>query len=496
METPSFSEHFDLLPVIRKSGLGRAEACLQRILEKGDEMVRVMGTEKGFPGIDTGLNVSRPAPRRPGKTIAVDIGGSHCRVVLREVAGDGAAEYFVLSDKWYKPERSEMPFDPRRKALPQLFEWILNNAAEGAEKIERERKLPGGSLLSGVDGFACILSEAAEKIPAPGGVEGNSLRASNVETHWVKGQTWVVKERHPETGVVPLEDGDDAGLALYEAALRRGMRPGGIIFGNDTALVGLAVNQDQAPHGIAGAQVTSTGTNASATKFIDDPQAGRVLRLFNLECGGGFPMEEAWLSDAEIQYNRMLNEIDPPERVTIETCTSFEFMSALLGVNLKYMAANDPGLKPLDDALEGAGADFFSTFDLEALVEAEAYDGNYEKTIRGLEARLGKRQFVQAAKQVAQAVVHRGAVLAAVVSFWSAFYQRENLELDELAVALDSSSAHFMPAFRAQHQDQFSGLCRQSGKKGRILLLEALGNERKITVPIQGAFGALDSLRA
>lgn len=473
---------------IKATGLGRAVDKLDQVLETGEGMVLNMGRPGNFPGIDTGLNVVAPIRPPVGIATATDIGGSHAREVLRIVGEDGRVGLYVLSNLYYTPDhKNQMPdFDPSKKAFPQLCEWLMQHRVEGINRIANRRHLDPGDLIKNMTANSFVLSESATVAPAPYGLRGNDLRVSNIDTHWVKPYVWNVKTPHPESGVKPLANGDSFGTALVDAARNNGMNLQEIGGGNDCALVGRAVTPRQAPQGVVVAQVTSSGTNTAATKML-----GEEKRFFNLECGGGFPMSESWLSDAEIQYNQKLKSLPHPECVTIETCTAFPFMTKLLEVNTAYIGERGkvPSLRGIgqlihDDAVRAPK--YFSTYDLADMVE-----GKFDKV---LERHPDDRKVLEKAQgdlvAIATSIVTRGAKLAATVSAFSAAHRRHE-EGIELVCAIDSSCANSMPLFREVHEQQYGSFCSGFGKPGRIVWMKSKGSKDSITVPIQGAFSMI-----
>jgi len=387
--------------------------------------------------------------------LAVDIGGTSTKAGVRLVSKDGAVSWRYL-------------FEQKNTALRNT-KTGLNSFAEFADTLAANIKQ---SLAAkdidekSIQDAGIIWSNAIKNHRAPNlGISG----AVTAREHYNKGE-WFIKD---------LKNGDDLAAPLLEAFKAAELNIKHLVITNDTPFTLSACK------GAVAGVVASTGVNATLLMTETGANSQKRQVICNAEMGGRFKLKESLLSEADLIA-------DGRNADTIEYMIGGRFIPTVFCAHLIRLGQNgiDAFKKPVA-ILNDIGEDkwgHFNTRDLSSLIYNQDYFlGRHPEYINF------SKDCLDAMKVLAAEVLSRAARLLTTVVYGSIANQIAEGETT-FKVSLDSRLAREVPLFWDAFKEQLA-VCLPAPLKVEIVLAEPITTPTgSISVPMQGAANAMDSL--
>ncbi len=438
------------------------------LLKLGARGMKAAGSEQpgAFSRDNSHVPLASVDVARGTKSLLIDVGGSHVRISLRVVDGDGQTALVPLADIPHKESRlsSKKGFDG--DPLQRFASYL---AHRGYEKLE-ERRIK----TSEINGVAVIWSNAMKCAPIEGtGIKGVTGTVTDREGSYRKNEWFIGK----------LQNGDDIGAALLGALGKKGIAPEVFLLLNDTTATAKAYGGLDK---VDGAGIASTGANE--TDVIDgkivSTEAGAKFRLPMPGCG----------------VLTLPDLLASPEGA-LEDFIAGKGMPLVFTEHILHMGQS--GFKPFEKLAvkisklnERRRLQLFNGLDLSKLDENDL--GGFLQ---------GKPEWMRQAiaaedlphlKDLAQAIVARGGFLCGLMCSLSiankpgVLHAQQGGEKPSFTIILDSAQARTKPSYLKAMQDAV--VLHLSHVNLKIIVLEP--PEDGVSIPIIGAGRALDNFYA
>lgn len=433
------------------------ESLLKQAIEASTSAGTKLQKEKSFEAFPSFIPTKAPIDRNDIQLIT-DIGGTSTKVALRDTRGEGVTWRMLFEENNF----SLKPNVIESQAFISFSKVLANKIKSGLQELNVE--------ASDVKAFAFIWSNAI--VNNPRGKTAISAKVTDVEDY-KKGE-WFIAD---------LKNGDDLGEMLLTELKSVGFNPSQFLIANDAPLTMKALDNAD------GGMVVSTGLNGTLVKSLSElnnPSNEEVI--CNGELGGRFKIDNDLLSQGDwIANDKRAN--------TIELLTAGRFLPLLFTKHIIALAeSNCSELKKLADV-------FNNKLREKMWVEFRAKDMNllFSDKQEFIERRnpLLKEyltnEVLEVLTELSKEIFERSAYLAAIVAFATISNRIESK--DKFLIALDSRLAREVSFYFEKFESNLKSISKD--KKITILgeiVLPIEVESGKISVPMQGAAKALDSL--
>lgn len=399
---------------------------------------------------------TEPGQHKASRIILIDIGGSSTKVGVRQVGATNEVSWRILfelpNDKFDVGVSGDSSLSRFGRAVAERV------VAELSESVKCDP-------LQAPWGLGIVWS-CAQSNSIVGGSDGipRSIRGVVADReNYSKGE-WFNHD---------TKNGDPIADPFIEGFARSGLVISQYLVGNDTPLTMKAVADADA------GMVASTGLNATMVDY----SSGAPI-VCNAEIGVSFVMPEWALAEGDM--------IGVGVRArTVEQVVAGKFLPQIFaGHILAHGRRPNGGLSKLAHHLEELGErayEFFNTEDVGILTHTPEQLLTSHAEHRGLlEGCLAELS------EIAVALVGRSAFLASLVAYGSIYSQLG--KKNELRIAFDSRLAREIPLFNSTIRSALASLMPQ-GKSAELILVDRVAVPGGVlSVPMQGAANALDSL--
>lgn len=406
---------------------------------------------KSFESFPSYIPTKTPIDRNDIQLIT-DIGGTSTKVALRDTVGDGVKWIMLFEEK-------NIDLKPKKIGLKSFESFACSLSDKVAKKLTELKISP-----EQISAVAFIWSNAIVNEPR----NANAISAFVTDIESYKKGEWFISD---------LKNGDDLGAMLLQALKDSGFKPKQFLITNDAPLTMKAL------HNATGGMVASTGLNGTLIQNINGNEI-----ICNGELGGRFDIETSLLSQGDwISDDKRAN--------TIELLCAGRFLPLIFTQHIIELAKNGKEeLEELSDCL-------LNKLREKRWVEFRAKDMNLlfssseEFVARRSEkiARCLNEGSLTALRELSKEIFTRSAKLGALVAFATIANQMESKK--DFLIALDSRLAREVDFYLEVFNNELESLNQEYNINIKAQIVKPLSiDDGKISVPMQGAANALDSL--
>lgn len=406
---------------------------------------------KSFESFPSFIPTKTPVDRNDIQLIT-DIGGTSTKVALRDTTSDGV-DWTVLF------EEKNIDLKPKKVVIKSFESFSYSLAKLIADKIAELKIKP-----IQISAVAFIWSNAIINKPR----NDNAISAFVTDIESYKKGEWFIAD---------LKNEDDLGGMLLKALKDVGFKPKQFLITNDAPLTMKAlVNAN-------GGMVASTGLNGTLIRKINNTEI-----ICNGELGGRFDIEVDFLSQGDWIYN-------DKRANTIELLSAGRFLPLIFNQHIVELAKNGK------DELKEISSYLVNDLREKRWVEFRAKDmnllfsSNEEFMARRCEnlIPLLNQKVLSILSELSREIFTRSAKLAAIVAFSTIANQIEAKR--DFLIALDSRLAREVDFYLTVFNNELDSINEKYNINIKAEIVKPLSLENgKISVPMQGAANALDSL--
>lgn len=449
--------------ILKESGFYRMQEQTDALCAQAQEMNRLAGTRSDVPVFEAfpSFIPSKRVQACVSQELVIDIGGTSTKVGLRTCTESDGHSWNLLFEK----KNDEFRPDDESGRSAHSFKVFVDLLSQAI--LEEARS--SGVAVEDIHYCGIIWSNAVTNRFDPEiGVTGIVASRSK----YSKGE-WFLRD---------LKDGDNLGELFTDALHEVGIPLRYLILSNDTVFTMTAL-----PDSDAG-MVASTGLNGTIVKELSlfgETQKDQDI-ICNGEIGGRFVIEDSlfsegdWISDSQ-------------KARTIEDVTAGRFLPLIFVSHIRLLAEN--GVTELAPLLK-----YFESTEVNEWEEYRAKDMALLFVDKPffLERRKNPELYTREVLDILETLSHelyvRSAHLCSIVAYGTIANKIE--EGKSFVIALDSRLSREVPLFRDQFNRSLEEILPET-VVARVQLVEPLVLEDgKISVPMQGAANALDSLVA
>jgi len=442
---------------LKNMGFYKLEEGLPALYALGASLARSAGDESKAPNFEllpSFLTAGHSSQIPQTNVLAIDIGGTSAKAGIRLIQEDGSVRWRYLFEEknivLKKDTESNNSFVNFASALAERVRLDLDNKEISCDNIQA---------------VGIVWSNAIENFYSPElGIAGSVA----AREQYSKGE-WFIKD---------LKNGDDLAGPLLKAFRASGINIKNLIITNDTPFTLAACL------GASAGVVASTGVNATLLKNgTRNGVQGKII--CNAEMGGRFPLDESFLSEGDMVA-------DGGKANTIERLIGGAFIPAVFCGHL-ILLSDLSCLKQAINELEKLGDkkwSFFNTRDLSSLISDKKYF--FE---RHPEYQEFPDECIHALEVLSTQILARAAKLLTAIVYASIANQIAEGETS-FTISLDSRLAREVPLFWESFSKQLKKCIPDSIEVEVVLAVPIETPTGSISVPMQGAANAIDSLQA
>lgn len=445
-------------------GIDKVESSFLELARQADKMTRDAGqstaSAPAFEAFPSFIPL-RSTSTTTFPALIVDVGGTSVKVGLRLIK-NGEQLWHLL----FETEHANFRVPP--VAGQRLVESFFLGVAQRSVTELRQLEFDAHSI----QGCGLVWSNAMENFFDP---EIGITACVAGRANYMKGE-WFIED---------LNDGDNLAHFFLRSFSNVGISPKRLVISNDTPLTLKALADAD------GGVVAATGLNGTIIKQVRELPALSMAELppmseivCNGEIGGRFIIDQSLRTEADyIGLNT--------EAKTIEHLMAGKFVPKLFAHYIKTLAGR--GVSSLEDlgayltSLKASAYDEFGMKDTSLTFMNPA-----EFLAKRKNSELYSGLVVDELADLARSLIRRSATLAAIVCYATISNQFDRKS--SLKVALDSRLAREIPLFREVLYTKFEALLPKKVTAEIVMLQRILVENGKISIPMQGAALALDSL--